>query len=33
MGSKKITKVLSKFDLGHRVGKQLGLPEDRKSVV
>jgi len=33
MGSKKITKVLSKFDLGHRVGKQLGLPDPSGDAI
>lgn len=27
MGSKKIRKVAAKFDLGHQVGKKMGLPD------
>lgn len=27
MGSGKITKTLAKFDLGHQVGKKMGLPD------
>lgn len=27
MGSKKIRKLVAKFDLGHQVGKKLGLPD------
>lgn len=27
MGSKKIKKIVAKFDLGHQIGKKLGLPD------
>jgi hypothetical protein len=33
MGSKKITKVLSKFDLGHKVAKGLGLPDPSGDAI
>lgn len=33
MGSKKITKTLAKFDLGHQLAKKLGLPDPSGDLI
>ncbi|ANH51094.1 hypothetical protein FDH02_gp18 [Pseudomonas phage VSW-3] len=33
MGSKKIRKTLAKFDLGHQLGKKMGLPDPSGDLI
>lgn len=33
MGSKKIRKIAAKFDLGHQIGKKLGLPDPSGDLI